>query len=230
MDISLYIIRCFSLLIFKILSLTFDIFIIMCLSMFIFWRLSVIPGLVYLFPSPSYESFQSLFLQIPFLSLSFSLLLLGSLYCECQETVLFQKSLKLSSFLKIIFSFYYSNSVISTTLPSRLLIHFSATSTLLLITSSVFYYFSYCIFQFCLVLFIFSISLLEFSLSSSILPPSLVSIFITITLNSLSGKLLISILFSSFSQVLSCSFIQKVFVSSFYLTLCIRFISHISQF
>ena len=45
----------------------------------------------------------------------------------------------------------------------------------------------------------------------SILLLSLVSIVLTITFNSLSGRLLISILFSSFSEVLSCSFNWNIF-------------------
>ena len=48
----------------------------------------------------------------------------------------------------------------------------------------------------------------------------------SITLNSLSGKLLIYILFSSFPEVLSCSFIWKVsFVSPFFLTLFVSMYS-----
>ena len=42
----------------------------------------------------------------------------------------------------------------------------------------------------------------------------------TIFLNSVSGKLLASILFSSFSGDFSCSFIWGIFVSSFWLSLC----------
>lgn len=71
---------------------------------------------------------------------------------------------------------------------------------------------------------VFSISLLKFSLWSSILLPSSVSIFITISLNSLSRRLFIFILFSSFSGVLFCSWIGTYSsFSSFCVKLCACF-------
>ena len=57
----------------------------------------------------------------------------------------------------------------------------------------------------------------------------------TITLNSLSDRLLISVLFSSFPEVLSCSFDWNIFFcllilpNSLCLFLCIRCISYLSQ-
>lgn len=56
-----------------------------------------------------------------------------------------------------------------------------------------------------------------------------------ITLDHLLGRLLISLLFSSFSEVLSCSFDWTMFLcililpSSLYLFLCVRYISFASQ-
>lgn len=82
------------------------------------------------------------------------------------------------------------------------------------------------------------LSLLTFSLRSSILLPSSGSIFITVTVNF--GKWRISVLFSSFSEVLFCFFIWKVLILfcfalflSFYfaslltLFLRVRYISYI---
>ena len=71
---------------------------------------------------------------------------------------------------------------------------------------------------------IFSVSLLKFSLSSSILLPSSVRIFMSLTLNSVPGKLLIFTLFNSFPEVLSYSFFwQLFFVFSLFLTLFVCF-------
>ena len=73
--------------------------------------------------------------------------------------------------------------------------------------------FSYCILQLCdfsLVL-IFSVSLLKFSLCSCIFLLTLMGIFMTIILNSLSGKSLISASLMSVSRVLSCSFVWNLF-------------------
>ena len=53
----------------------------------------------------------------------------------------------------------------------------------------------------------FSSSLLKFTLCSSILLLSSVSIFIIIALNSFLGRLLISTSLSSFSDIMSCSFV-----------------------
>lgn len=63
---------------------------------------------------------------------------------------------------------------------------------------------------------------LKFSLSSSILLSS-VSSFMSIYLNSLSGRLLLSIQFSSFPGILSCSFVWKVFLCLLILPLYVCF-------
>ena len=60
--------------------------------------------------------------------------------------------------------------------------------------------------------FMFPISLLNFSLSSSMLLLSSLNILITSVLNSASDRLLVSILFSSFSGVLFYSFIWAMFL------------------
>lgn len=52
---------------------------------------------------------------------------------------LMQRSLSISSFFKILFSFCCSTRLTSTALPSRLLIHYLTSSNLLLITPSVFF-------------------------------------------------------------------------------------------
>ena len=73
-----------------------------------------------------------------------------------------------------------------------------------------------------MVLFYISYLLVEV-LTELILLPSWTSLFMTITLNSLSGKLLIYISLSSFMRILSCSFIWKVFLCLLFLTLCVWF-------
>lgn len=131
-------------------------------------------------------------------------------------------SFRLSSLKKIFFSFCCSLWVISTSLSSRLLIHSSFSLNLLLIPSTVFFPFSYCILQlcnFCMYFLLFSISLLKFSLCSS----SLVSIFKIIILNSLSGRLVTSVSLRSFFLRfhLVLLFETHSCVSSFCLTLCL---------
>ena len=73
--------------------------------------------------------------------------------------------------------------------------------------------------------FLYFLSLDWNSHCSSILLPSLVSIFMTITLNSLSAILFIFVLINSFLRFLSCSFDWNLHstVSSFCLILCVRF-------
>ena len=66
-----------------------------------------------------------------------------------------QKSLRLSSFLLIHFSFFLSVSFISTILSSTSLILSSASLILLLVPSRVFFYFIYCIIPYILTLFYF---------------------------------------------------------------------------
>ena len=114
----------------------------------------------------------------------------------------------------------------STTLSFRSLVY-PAFSNWLLIPHNVF--FSSVVF-FCSILiflYIFSILLLKYTLSYSIPLPSSMSIFMTMTLNSLSDKLLISVSFSSFPDFFfffCLSFIGKLFfVSSFCLTVLLLY-------
>ena len=108
-----------------------------------------------------------------------------------------QMSLKLSSLFFILFSIFCSAWMISTILSSSLLICSSVSSNLMLISSIFFLNFSYCILQLCFFLYISS-SFLNFTLCSSILLPSSLSIFMIITLNSLLAMLLISTLLRGF--------------------------------
>ena len=140
--------------------------------------------------------------------------------------ILSQRSLKLSSiFFLIFFSFCYSDWVISTLLSSRLLIH-SSVSLLYRI-----FHFSYCIFSYEYFLLMFSNPLLMFIHSSftefTHSSPEFSEHFMTIALNSLSGKLLISIsLFPPHTHpgfYLVLSFGTYSSVSSFCLTCYICF-------
>lgn len=81
-----------------------------------------------IFPSPDYRWFQPLFLQIGFLSLYYLISFVSYIMWMLVILMLFQRSLKLTSFFKnpyvFSFSFFYLFiSVISTILSSRLLIH-----------------------------------------------------------------------------------------------------------
>ena len=101
---------------------------------------------------------------------------------------------------------------ISTTLPSNSLICSSATFILLLIPSSVFFQFSYCIFQLCLIVcYVFSLLKYScnFSLCASFLLLSSWTIFTIITLNSLLYRFPVSTSLSWSSGVLSYSFIWE---------------------
>jgi len=66
-----------------------------------------------------------------------------------------QRSLRLSSFLLIRFSFFLSDSFISTILSSTSLILSSASVILLFVASRVFFYLIYCIIHYILTLFYF---------------------------------------------------------------------------
>ena len=119
--------------------------------------------------------------------------------------MLLHRSFKLYSIFLILFSFCFSDWVISTPLSSRSLIHSSASSNFLLIPSSVFLI-SVSIF-FCFDCFFF-VFYLFVEVPTELLHyfQSLMSIFMTITLNSLYGKLLISFFLVLSSEVLSCFF------------------------
>nr|KAF6506230.1 hypothetical protein HJG63_008017 [Rousettus aegyptiacus] len=80
------------------------------------------------------------------------------------------------------------------------------------ISDTTFFISDWFFFMFSISTFMFSISSLKFSLSSSTLLLSSLSILITSVLNSASGRLLLSILLSSFSGALFCSFNGDVFL------------------
>ena len=118
--------------------------------------------------------------------------------------MLSHRSLKLSSFFKNLFFFDWVFSII---LSSRLLMRASVSPSLRnSVPSSVFFISVTVFFSFDWFFYIFSSSLLKFSLCSSILFPSSISILITIALNYLSGKLFIS-LGRFFQVIFPCSFI-----------------------
>ena len=138
--------------------------------------------------------------------------------------------LKYLHFLKFFFIFLLW--VIFIALSSSSLIHPSTSSGQLLNPSSI--VFSSVITSVWYFL-IFSIALLKFLLCSFIILPSLVGIFMIITLNYLSGRLLIFISLMSFAGDLSCSLVWNVFlcllILSDYLCLstCIRQNTYFSQ-
>ena len=66
--------------------------------------------------------------------------------------------------------------------------------------------------------FLYFLTMLKFLLCLSIFIPSLMSIYMNITLIPLSGRLLISVSLSSFPEVVSCSIIWNIF-------LCLSFLS-----
>ena len=139
------------------------------------------------------------------------------------------RSLKQSSFFKILFSFCCSDWVITIILSSRLLI--CSVSSNLLLPSTVFFISVTIFFNWFWFYLIFSNSLLKFLLCSILFWHS-VSILMSITLNSLSGKLHIFIsLISPQGLYLLLSFGTYPSVSSFFLTmfLSIRQNSYLSQ-
>ena len=82
--------------------------------------------------------------------------------------ILSQRSLKLISFIYLFFAFCFSVWVISTILSSMSFMHYSVSPNLLLIPSSVFFITVIVFFSSDWLFFIFSKSLLKFSLCSSI--------------------------------------------------------------
>ena len=144
-----------------------------------------------------------------------------------------QRSLRLSLFLLIRFSFILSDSFISTILSSTSLILSSASVILLLVPFSVFDII-YCIIHYILTLFSSSRSLLNHSCIFSILVSRLFTcdsilfsrfwiIFAIIIWNSLSGRFPISSSFVWFCGHLSCSFTCWVFLCLFilFILLCL---------
>ena len=185
---------CFSLAALKIfLSLTFAILIMICCCGSL-WVHLVWDSLRFLDPNICFllqirEIFSHYFIKYvfyPFLSL-FSFWGTYNMNVSMLDVVP-EVPLNYPHFKNVFFLFCCSGWVVSTILSSRSLIHSSVLPNLLLIPSN--FHFSYCILQ---LFFIFSNSLLKFSLCSSVLLLSLVSILMTIALNSLSGKLLLSI-------------------------------------
>lgn len=112
--------------------------------------------------------------------------------------------------------------MISTILSSRLLVHSSISSNLLLILSSIFFIPIIAFFSSDWIFLIFSKFLLKFSCHSSILLPNLVSIFTTIMLKYLSEKLLISISLGFF--FLGFIYLEHLpLFSHFVLILCVSY-------
>ena len=162
MGITLYVICCFSLAAFNICSLCliFVNLFTMCLGVFhlgfiLFGTLWVSWTWV-IISFPILGTFSTI-ISSGILSWSFFLSspsgtpmiwMLGHL-------TLSQRSLRLSSFLLIHFSFFYSVSFISTILSSTSLILSSASIILLLVLSRVFFYLIYCIIHYILTLFYF---------------------------------------------------------------------------
>ena len=138
--------------------------------------------------------------------------------CNCNHEIkrrllliLFQRSVRLSSFLFILFSLFRSAAVVSTTLYFSSFIHSSASVFLLVILSSVFINFSYCL----ICLFFNSYrSLLTITcvilICASILFLRSCIIFTIITLNTFSGRLPIST--SCCSGILSFTFLWDIFL------------------
>ena len=150
MGVPLYVICYFSLVAFSILSLIFDNLITMCLSVFL---------LGFILPGTFCTSWIWLTISSPMLR-KFSIIIISNIYSGpfslsspsgipimhmLLHLMLSQRSLRLSSFLSILFSIFCSVAVISTILSSRSLIYSSVLIILLLIPSSVFF-FSACLF------------------------------------------------------------------------------------
>lgn len=197
MGLPLNVTICFSLTDFKILflSLTFEILIIMsCLGVDIL--VIILYGILWAswtWMSISFlrlRKFSTLISSNKF-SAPFSLSSpCGTLIIQILfHLMLSYRSLKLSSFFKILVFFLHSIWVSSIALSSSTLIHSSIWSSLLLSHYSIFsvWLFILQLCDFSLVL-ISSTSLLNFSLYLYILLPNLLSIFMTINLNPLPGR------------------------------------------
>ena len=163
--------------------------------------------------SVSFSSFQPSFLHIYFLLIPLSSPF-GIPRMQMLERALnvFPEVCSTILIYNFFFSFCCSDWVIFTILFSRLLIC-SLVLTYLLFD---------CFLMYSLFQLLYSNSLLKCSLSSSILLSSVFSILMTLCLNSLSVKLLISILLGFFPGVFSCSsFGVYSSVSPFCLTFCV---------
>lgn len=141
--------------------------------------------------------------------------------------VLSKRSIKLYFFfskkilsLNFFFFFFCSAWVILTTPSSSQTISSCVSHNLLLIPPGIyFFYFSYYIIQLCLVLF-YILQLFVKILTLFINSPPM-RILVMITLNSLLGEFLISFLYSSFTECLSCFFIWNIV--HFFLIFCVYF-------
>lgn len=114
-----------------------------------------------------------------------------------------QNFIEVSSLYLILFYFFWGSYI---ALSSRLLIHFSISSNLLLNPLWCIFQFSY---DFCVVLSYILSVFVEISVDLSILPIS-ISIFMNI-LNCFSGKWVIYFSFSSLSAALSHSLVRNIF-------------------
>ena len=183
MGVPLYVTSCFSLAVFNILSLSLIFAILItCLSVILFGLIlfgTLCSSWTWMSVSSPRLGKTSAIMSSSMFSVPFSLSspsgtrIMQMLVC----LILSQKSLKLSSFFKICFSFFSSAWVVSTALSFSLLFYSPVSSNLLLIPSSVFLFQLF--FSSIWFFFIFSNSLLNSSLCSSVLLPSSLSILTT---------------------------------------------------
>lgn len=145
--------------------------------------------------------------------------------------MLFQRPLKLSSFLKIIFSFFCSalfRQRFPFTLSSRPLIISSVSLVIYCWSLLVYHLFQLFYYSAQFSASLYFLSLLQFSLCISILLLSSLIIFRMVALKPLLGRLHIFTSFNFSSQVLFCSTIYNIFFSlqilsnSLWLCVCIR--------
>lgn len=205
MGVPLYITLCFSLAasIIIFLSLFFNILITVCLGVILFGLILFVTlpdfwtWISVAFPrSGTFSAFVSLIIfYFPTSRSLFAFWDPSNMNASTLDVVL--KSLKLSSFLKSLCSFFYSAWMISITLSSSLLIHFSVSSNLHFIPFSVFFIWFILFFSSAWFFFIFYNYLLNISLCLTIHDLSSLSIFMIVILNSLFSRLLISISLSS---------------------------------
>ena len=162
MGIPFCVICCFSLAAFNICSLCliFVNLINMCLGVFrlgfiLFWALWVSWTWV-IISFPTLGKFSTLITSSIFSSSFFLSSSSGTPMIQMLGHLTFsQRSLRLSSFLLIHFSFFLSVSFTSTILSSTSLILSSASVILLLVPSRVFFYLTYCVIHYILTLYFF---------------------------------------------------------------------------
>ena len=155
---------------------------------------SCLPGSVSLFPSPFLGKFSAI-ISSNMISASFLLSFPpgSSLNWALVHLILSHKTLKVSPIFFFIFFIFMPHSVSSKYLSLSSQICSFLSSSLLLNTSSLFFSSITIFFSFMISVYIYCLFFLEFSFCSYIALLTLVSIFMTIILNSLSGKSLISI-------------------------------------